>query len=106
MAVLKQDREFFFEKLTTKAGFYDEKASKNAYFGLLQLIFSELHDRNYIDLPDFGRFSIVKRKSRNFRNVKTGVIEVLPAKKELHFDPHLTLKAQIRGMAGRMDDVL
>lgn len=101
-----EEEAIFFSKLTQRAGFYDVKAAKNAYFGLLHVIFEEIYDKNKVELPNFGVFLAKKRKSRNFRNVKTGQIEVLGATKELKFSPGRALRDRIHQMKGKIDDIV
>lgn len=95
----------FFSKLTVKAGFYDEKAARNAYFGLLQMIFEGIRDSNHIELPNLGVFLIKKRKSRKALNVNTRQITVLPEKKEIKFIPNRNLREIFHIMKTKLDDI-
>lgn len=77
--------EEFFKQVAVNSGIVDLQTVKNIYYGLVRTISKELKEKQIVNLPDWGKFLLMTRKSRKALNVSTGNVEILPPKPEVRF---------------------
>ena len=59
---------------------------------LLEIIKTSIEDGESVSLQNFGTFKLYQRKARNFYNIATRNIDVLPKQKIVRFVPHKKFK--------------
>lgn len=59
---------------------------------LLEIIKTSIEDGESVSLQNFGTFKLCQRKARNFYNIATRNIDVLPKQKIVRFVPHKKFK--------------
>ncbi|KAF0248196.1 MAG: DNA-binding protein HU-beta [bacterium] len=73
-----------------------EQESAKVVTQILESITSTLSSGEKVDLRGFGAFSVHKRAARKGRNLNTGEIIEIPARKAVSFRASKTLKQKIR----------
>ena len=101
----KKDKRAFFQELTAKSNMHSVDAAKKVYYGLISTIMDELRAEEEIELPDWGEYYIKKYPPRNIRDVNTGQIKQIDAKKVVKFTPCRKLKDYAKDMDTRLDNI-
>ena len=69
-----------------------KKAAEKALNAFVQTVHESLEEYEWIRISNLGSFSIVRRKSRNGINPRTGVKMCIPAYKSVRFSPAKALR--------------
>ena len=75
---------------------YTKKAVEDVYAALTDLIAKETKKTSFT-LPGLGKFSVIERKARTGRNIRTGETIQIPAKKTVKFTVSKLIKDKILG---------
>jgi len=90
MKSIKPDE--FFKLVSVNSGVTDLQTVKDIYYGMIKTISRELKSKHAVKLPLWGEFLLKIMKARKTLNVNTRVIEYLPAKPVVKFEPDYKVK--------------
>jgi DNA-binding protein HU-beta len=82
-------------KIASDANLTKEAAAK-AFDSFIQNITDGLKKGEDISIPGFGKFSVVERKARMGRNIKTGQPIEIAARRTPRFSPGSQLKEELK----------
>lgn len=105
MALNKDQKERFFEKLAAKSSVHDTETPKKVYYGLIKLIMEELKQKEEFELPDWGEYEITETSGRYIKDVNTGERRKIGPKKQIKWSPAHKLKEYVKEMETRFDNL-
>ena len=82
----------FFKQVAINSGISDLTVTRDVFYGIVKTISRELKDKQVVQLPDFGEFTLKVRPARNFMDVNTRQVCVLPPRAIIKFTPTIPLK--------------
>lgn len=86
----------FFNTLAIECGITDVKTVRLFYYALAGVLFRSLRKTNFVEMPDWGKFSIKPHASRRIHDLQTGGTKELPPINTIRFEADYKLKAKIR----------
>ena len=82
----------FFKQVAINSGINDLRTVSDVFYGMVKTISRELKDKQVVQLPDFGEFTLKVRPGRNFMDVNTRKLCFLPPRAIINFSPTIPLK--------------